>query len=705
VRSICRKLVPVGVLCLVALFASSCTSNYGSRLLAPDDLDLSAKKPGQLRSHHSTPAQPLGDRAKYQLFEGSGLVASSDDSSEPLPGVVDTGGKYTINVDKAEINDSAKLILGETLGLNYLVDPRVQGTITLSTVRPLTAEQVLEVFEAALRLNGAALVQADGAAKIVAMQEVLEGELGSVDVNGENSKRGFGVSVVPLDFIGPNNMLQLLDSFIARTGSVRASVIGNMILVRGTSTERRSLVEVIRSFDVDWMKKQTASIATLANSSPEEMVRKLESIFAQDSSGSGNNGLKVVPLERLNGVVIISNSTEKVQRALKWVRRLDSKGGSDVGYFIYSVQNGNAAELAKILVATFVESSDAAGRTAEVAPDIPTTQLETDNQPETSASGEADTPLNANQPELSGNSSAAPQTTEASTSAKGIRITANTANNSIVIRATELEYHKILRALRMIDTPAVQILINTTIAEVTLNDSLRYGVQAYLKSEDVSGGLTTGGTLKIGSNFPGFNLLIGSVADPRVVLDALSAVTSVRVVSSPSILVLENEVATIKVGERVPIKIQSVIRDQSNVDSFEYQDTGVILKVRPRVNHDSLVTMELGQELSSAVAGSGSGAGGNPTFSQRSISSKVSVYSTQTVVLGGLISGQDSRQKDSIPLLNRVPLIGDIVGKTDNTGKRSELIMFITPQVIEDSKDASRVSLELRSKLRLQGLN
>ncbi len=693
------------VLCLIATVIAACSQNLGSRLLEPNDVDLSAKRPGTMRnSHHSSAPPGAAGRGTYQLFEGSGLQAS-DDEAEPAPGVVDTGGKYTINIDKAPITEAAKLILGETLGLNYLVDPRVQGTVTLSTVRPLTGQEVLEVFEAALRLNGAALVQSNGAAKVVALQELLEGEMGSAD-NGDGQSSGFGLSAVPLKYIGPNNMLELLDSFISRAGSVRASAVGNMLLVRGTSEERRSLVEVIRSFDVDWMKKQSASIAILTNASPDEMTAKLEAVFAQDSSTAGNNRLRVVPLERLNGVVIIGNSKDKVRRAMQWVQRFDKRGEGDTNYYVYAVENGNAEDLAKILIATFIDKSGDAGRTAEVAPDQNQVQVNTDAQTDQqgAAADQAAPPADA-----AATGAAAvengPETPVAEPNlASGIRITANAANNSIVIRATQREYRQILQALRQIDTPSVQVLINTTIAEVTLNDDLRYGVQAFLKDKnDAAIGVTNGSALTIGSKFPGLNFLIGNVADPKIVLDALSAVTRVRVVSSPSILVLENEVATIKVGDRVPVKTQTVVRDVSNVDSFEYQDTGVILKVKPRVNHDGLVTMELGQELSS-VSGSGAGAGGNPTFSQRAINSKVSVYSTQTVVLGGLIAGQDTREKNSVPGLNKVPIIGDLVGKTDNKGRRSELIVFITPQIVQDAKDASRVSKELRSKLRLQGL-
>ena len=172
-------------------------------------------------------------------------------------------------------------------------------------------------------------------------------------------------------------------------------------------------------------------------------------------------------------------------------------------------------------------------------------------------------------------------------------------------------------------------------------------------------------------------------------------------------LVLENETATIKVGDQIPI-ITGTLSTPGNNDgqavssSIEYRDTGVILTVKPRVGANGIVTIELGQELSSVTAGAGSG---NPTISQRSIKSKVSVPSSQTVLLGGLISGQESREKDGVPGINRIPLLGDLIGRTDNTARRNELIVFITPQIIQDGEDASRVSEELRRKMKGVGWN
>ena len=695
------------VACCLCLALAACNSDPGMRLESPSDVDLSAKQPGKLRNRKETKVPPSNGRTNYQLFEGTPQELA-DSSLDPPPGVVEADGKFTVNVDHADISEAAKLILGETLGFPYVLDPRVQGTITLSTNRPLSSREVLDAFEAALRLNGAGLVRNGDVTKIVALQELLEGEMGTADLNGEVSQ-GYGVSAIPLHYIGVSNMLELLDSFIARSGSVRASNVGNLLLVRGTAAERRSLVDVILSFDVDWMKSQTASIAILANSTPADMVAKLETVFAEDTATSGKNAIKVVALERLNGVIVISNSRQKVRRALSWVSRLDRESTTDTNYYVYAVQNGSAEAIAKILVATFIDKSDAAGPTAEVAPDESQVDVSTDKT-NANQDGNGQTDPGAKSDLQNNNlTTASPpaQPAEAAQSnlSSGIRITPNTANNTLVIRASPREYSKILLMLRQIDAQAVQVLINTTIAEVSLNDSLRYGVQAYFRDGDITGGIFNGNSLKLRPGFPGLNFLLGSTNDPRLVLDALSAVTKVRIVSSPSILVLENETATIKVGDQVPIKTQTLNQPgagTATINSFEYRDTGVILKVKPRVNASGLVTMELGQELSAVTAGSGAGAE-NPTISQRSITSKVAVYSTQTVVLGGLISGQDNRLHDGIPGVNQIPLLGKLIGKTDNSTKRNELIVFITPQIIQDGQDASKVSEELRSKMKLFG--
>ncbi len=680
-------------------------------------IDLGAKGKTAIKSRQGNPQGKAARSGSYELFAGTAVDGgSAGDLSSGAEGVEQTGDKFSINVDGADIAEVTKLVLGDTLGLNYIVDQRVQGTMTISTVRPMTTKQVLSAFEQALRLSGATLIRQGENYKVVPLQEVLEGEMGTAEraQKGAAASPGYGVTVIPLRYIAPNNMLELLDSFIARSGSVRASNIGTMLLVRGSGQERQQLVDVVLSFDVDWMKQQTAAIAILANSKPAEMVQKLQAVFAADTSVSGNNALKIIPLERLNGVVVIANSQQKVRRALSWVGRLDQESDDETQYYVYNVQNGSAVSLAKILNATFLEKSGEETVASQVDPNQDTATVTTDSNSEDeeedvdeeeddgsdqSANGKAD--------RLDG---AADTATTASTDepktdlSSGIRITPNPETNTIVIRAPPRVYAKILSTLKQIDKQAVQVLVNATIAEVSLNDALAYGVQAYLKDKDVNVGFSEGTGLAIKPNIPGLNFLVGGAIDPRVVIEALSEVTRVKVVSSPSIVVLENENAVIKVGDSVPIKVreqQSTSTDSNIVNQIEYRDSGVILKVKPRVSANGIVTMVISQELSSVTGGTAD----NPTFSQRTVASTVSVPSSQTVALGGMISGQETRSKKSVPILNKVPIIGDLIGKTDNSARRTELIIFITPQVIQDGEDASRVSEELREKMRNLGFN
>ena len=717
-----RGLRRAALLCAAALVIASCGADPSARLESPGQIDLTAKTPQKVTTRNEGPAlKTRTQQARYEVFPGVNAPLT-DDGGEPPPGVgAQDDGTFTVNVDQASVGEAAKLILGETLGYNYTIDPRVQGTVTLVSNRPLSTRELLSAFEASLRLSNAVLIQSEGVFKIVATQEVLDGEMGTADF-GKGISPGYGVNAIPLRYVAAANIMELVDTFIARTVSVRASKVGNMILIRGPAAERRALVEVVLSFDVDWMKSQSSSIATLENARAEEVGTRLQQIFAEDSAASGPNALKVIPVPSINGLIVIANDKGKVQRAITWIRRLDRESINAPNYYVYAVQNGNSVELARILNSTFGSGADA-GPTAEVAPNQRTTDVSmepgaSDSQQQQTPGGDGmqpppPDPQSGDSGLTTGSTSpdaAQDQGTSFGGSASGTRITANPANNTIVIRATPQEYRKILATLRQIDASPTQVLINTTIAEVSLNDQLRYGVQAYFDGQDAgfifNGNKPGAGSAVISPQLPGMNFLVGGISDPKVVIDALSGITNVRVVSSPSLLVLENETATIKVGDQVPILTQTSQTTGGNpIESYEYRDTGVILKVKPRVSAAGVVTIELGQELSKTDEAAAAGAAKNPTFSQRSISSKVQVNDQQTVLLGGLISGSEERGRNTVPGADKVPLLGKLVGTTNNVARRTELIIFITPKIIRNGEEAARESQQLREKMKNLNFN
>ncbi len=292
-------------------------------------------------------------------------------------------------------------------------------------------------------------------------------------------------------------------------------------------------------------------------------------------------------------------------------------------------------------------------------------------------------------------------------SSSQIRIVPDERNNKLLIKASGRDLRKILSILRRIDQPPMQVLINATLAEVTLNDNLKYGVQFFLEKNNGNAGLlgfSNGNEIELSPNVPGLNFIVGSVMkSPRIILDALASKTSVRVVSSPSVVVLHNQPATLQVGDEVPITTRSAVSVVNSnspvVNEIEYKNTGVILKVTPRINTNGLVTMDIEQEIS-AVTSTTSSETLTPTISQRRISSTIAVESGQMVVLGGLISEQHNRDKSSIPVLGKIPYIGDVLGGSNTNNKtRTELVVFLQPVVIRDPQDASRVAEEVRARM------
>ena len=242
-----------------------------------------------------------------------------------------------------------------------------------------------------------------------------------------------------------------------------------------------------------------------------------------------------------------------------------------------------------------------------------------------------------------------------------VRIIADKVNNKLLIRAPARVYRKILSVLYRIDRAPLQVLINATLAEVTLTDDLQYGVQFYLQGKAGTFGFSTGDAVKIEPSAPGLNFMFGSRGTPKVIIDALATQTAVRVVSSPTVVVLHNQAATLQVGDEVPIatrQVSSVTNPEAPlVNEIQFRDTGVILKVTPRINSNGLVTMDVQQEISSVVNAASAGDAGTltPTISQRRISSMIAVQDGQMVVLGGLISEQSDKQKSRVPVIDRIP--------------------------------------------------
>ena len=682
-----------------------------------------------------------GERSRAAVYEGTFI----SDVSEVRPQPAATGSGYDLNFENTPVATVAKVVLGDILNTGYAIDPRVQGTVTLVSVRPVAKSDIVFVLENALRLSGVVLVRDTSGYRLTPLGDAIGS--GRVDAQVANAEPGYGVSIVPLQYVSAPTLLKLMDSFATKPGTVRADATRNLLLIQGTGAERRTAVDTVMSFDVDWMRGQSVGIFPVSNSAPEPIILELEKIMDSGESGLSQSLVKLQAISRQNAILVVSRKPALLRTAASWIKRLDRSDTARTSVHVYRMKYGDARQIARVLTDMFVGNSSTSLDSADnqLAPGSGSVSSSTADRLSlsTNASGtsgfasrtlSAASPTGAtsafgpSQQQTNGALPNAGAVDSRSTAGTGqppmqsVRITPDVANNSLLIYADQGSYKIIESTLQQLDQPPLQVAIDATIAEVTLNNQLSYGVQMFLTSRNLGLRPDTGSILNTQSTqppaptttaagvvtsalinraLPGFNFLIGSEAQPSAILDALHTVTSVKVLSNPSLVVINNQAATLQVGDVVPVSTGSATVLTANntvVNTIDYRNTGIILRVSPRINVNGNVRLEVEQEISNVSPATADSL--TPTVSQRRVKSSISVATGQTVLLAGLISEQQNGSRNGIPLLDQIPGIGDGFSHQNKKGTRTELIIFIRPQIIRDGLDAQQVAEELRSKLR-----
>lgn len=286
-----------------------------------------------------------------------------------------------------------------------------------------------------------------------------------------------------------------------------------------------------------------------------------------------------------------------------------------------------------------------------------------------------------------------------------VRVVADEFNNALLIHAPRSEYRKIEAALRRLDLAPTQILIEASILEVTLTDETKYGLQWFFENSFNSGNYTGQGVLSEGAStalaasVPGFSYTLSNAAGQvRAVLNALAQKSLLNVISSPSVMVLDNHTAAIHVGDQQPIRSAVTLTDGgTSTTSIQYKDTGVMLSVTPSANAGGMVSMVIKQSVTDV--GSVDVATGQRSFLQREVASKVAVRSGETVVLGGLMRDNNNNGKQGIPVLHEIPVLGHLFGATTESNVRTELLVMITPRVVQSDQDLRELGAEMRRRM------
>ena len=622
-------------------------------------------------------------RLRRQIIEkGTGEFLASRASSHAQ---TSPQGDLSLTFEDTDLREFVKVILTDLLKVNYLIESRVNGRVSMQAARSLRRDELFALLEDVLAMNNAAIIKRDSLYHIVNLETARRTT--TVPAYEQNRADGYGVRVIPLRYIAAQEMQKLLDPFVADAAALRIDAKRNLLIASGSGNEIRQIQETVDIFDVDWLRGMSVGLYPLKYVAPQRMKAELDAIVAGLEGGEHGGSLtalvRTIANERLNSILLVSPTTAALSEVEAWLYRLD-RPGQQTGrrLYVYDVQNVKAVELADIL-GRIVGNIDAEA-TVKLAPGL--------NPVEIRSAGESHAAADAGVPLVLGDA---------------IEIIADDTRNALVILATPQDYKMLAAALAHLDVVQLQVLIEARILEVTLRDDLNYGVEWFFKNNfDGKGGRGAfdTGPAGISALIPSFSYTIVDNADQvRVALNALSTVSEINVLSSPTLMVLDNQTATINVGDEIPVparqSVSNVDPSAPTVNEIQFRKTGVTLSVTPRVNKGGLVTMEIKQEVSTAVDTTTSNIDA-PTIQNRLIESVVAINSGETIILGGLIQTTETTAESGIPGLRRLPLLGRLFSGHSEENLRTELVILISPRVIGGRDEARKATDEFRRKLR-----
>jgi len=641
----------------------------------------------------------LGDRStRPRGFTEHGSDAPRRNADDTSP-AISSSGDISLNFVNVDVQEFARVVFDEILKESVVIDPTIQGKITVRTAEPVSRKAALEIVRSALETHGIRLTRSGNVYRIAGRNNAGSGGISS------------NVRSVRLTSITAEQARTALQPFTNNQVQISAGADGRSLLLSGAPGDVDGLVQVLGALDVDQLRSVSFALIPLKEAGATAVSQELKQMF-------GASNIQVIPIQRINGVLITTHSKTTLVRAQAWVRRLDQSGKDSRRVQVYQLQNRRAGEVAQILQGMFGTPTGSspndptdrnpvspglapsltragAGAAASAPSQPPVRSASIANR---TTGGYADPPVDPEStvpPALS-------QTQPRNNSSTDVSIRADVATNSIVVIAKPDDYRLVESAIRRLDILPSQVLIEATIVEVGLNDALRHGVRWFLQNGNHAGSLTDSPVGSLSAVFPGFNYTF-SAGNARLVINALEKITDVEVVSSPALTVLDNQAATLKIGDQVPVATRSA-RSVTNPDApivndIEMKDTGIILSVTPRVNASGLVMLDISQEASDVVPTTSSGIN-SPTIRQRKVNSSVAVQSGNEIVLGGIISRKREKSKEGVPGLMHIPIIGNaFTSLAVNEKARTELLIIIRPTVVNSRQDLQILTQEIKARM------
>lgn len=635
-------------------------------------------------------------------------------------------GQYTVNFDDAEVSEVAKVILGDILHKNFTINPQVTGKISIHTPKPLTESDLIPTLELMLGTVHAALIPQGDLYLINPSQDASYSSSVSRSTVGR-LPNGYQTHIIPVHYVNVNELNDVIKPLLPEKSLLQFDARRNLLLVSGSSTDINRIADVISIFDVPYLSGHSFALFTPVHIDSHKLIDELNDIYSikvKEKSESNDQVIKFIEIEHLNSILVISKHANYLRDIESWIARLD-KSSADAanGIHVYRAQHVNAQVLAETVNNVFglangrlAAGSLAPGRAlASSSSGTPTNgQSNSSNSASSSTGFGASTPGADSKLNASTASPFSPSSNNPANNNAKIRIVADEGNNALIITSGAQDYDRILHLLHQLDILPTQVMIDATIVEVALQDDLQYGIQWYLQHSNggtntISGGAANGLNLNqiaTGIATGGFSYAFSSGSkDINAVLQAGATHNNINVISSPSLMVLNNQKASIKVGDSVPVRssvstnLNGGAANPIQTSSIEMMDTGVNLTVRPRVNASGLVLMDIFQSVNQAVSTTTSNSIDSPTIQKREIETSIAVHSGESIVLGGLIKENNNFNRFGVPYIHEIPVLGSLFGSSTRNNDKNELVVLLTPRVMKSKQDAQNIADEFKRKL------
>ncbi len=643
--------------------------------------------------------EPTKKTSSATIRPGNGQLINKRVAAMAAPNL-GSAGDATFNFEGESVQAVVKVILGDLLQQNYVIAPNVQGTVTLATPRPVSPAQAVSLLEMVLGWNNARLIWSDGRYNVVPSDQAVAGNLAPRTGSPANA-RGYEIRAIPLRFISATEMEKLLKPYARDKAIVQVDNARNLIVLGGTRAELQNYLRTIEIFDVDWLAGMSVGIFPLQSAEASKIVGELEKVFGESGKTPLAGMFRFMPLEGQNAVMVITAQPKYLRDVETWIERMDA-GGEGVRLYVYEVKNVKATDLSDQLSSVFGNSSSTSNRndSPSIQPGLEPVEVRTLNNPPPASTPKPGSIANARNAELS-------------ITGGDVSISAVEESNSLLVRASPGQWESIRRAIDRLDTMPLQVHVEAQVIEVTLTGDLTYGVSWFFGNAIKP--TVTGGSLdeyNLSQTTNRVNTFASSITptganwtfigpSAKAVVNLLDGVSDVNMLAAPSLLVRNNVEATFDSGEQIPVVSTTVNPDTGSSRSLsqvQFRQTGISLKVKPRVSSNGMVFLDITQDVSAPVGVAD--ATGNVRVSTNKLKTEAAIQSGETVILAGLIKTENSKKSGGIPFLSRLPVIGALFGQQSRGRSRKEILVLITPTVVSSPSDARKLTDEYGERFR-----